>query len=113
MKKLTGRVTCAQGDRKIDENAVTTIELIDCSIACAASITLVSIQPKIKAFPFEFELEYDEKPILEKMGDYAIQIRIESNGKLKFVTDTRFLITNDYHDKLLDHIDMYIKAIDN
>lgn len=110
MKKLTGRVTCSKGnDHVINENAIVTVDLVDCSIPCAPSKTLASIDLKARSFPFDFELEYDEQPILAKMGGYySIQVRINTDGKLNYVTDTRFLLTDDMHYRLYDHIDMYV-----
>lgn len=113
MKKLTGRVSCSKPGHQIDENAKVTVNLIDCSIACAASTTLASVSPKVRTFPFDFELEYDEQPILANMGGYySIQVIIRGeDDKLHYVTDTRFLITDDMHDKLYDHIDMHVIPI--
>lgn len=109
MRKLTGSVKCSQDGLEIAENASVKVSLVDCSLMCAPSTTLATAHPKAKGFPFEFELDYDETPLLENLGgQYAIQVRIETDGKLNFITDTQFLITDEAHSKLLDHIDLHV-----
>jgi len=44
-----------------------------------------------REFPVKFELEYDPMAIQERLS-YAIQVRIETEGKLKFINDTRIAV---------------------
>jgi uncharacterized lipoprotein YbaY len=110
MRTLTGKISCSKAERKINENALVKVSLIDCSIACAPSKTLASFGVKgLTHFPVEFELHYDEKLVENNMaGYYAIQVRIETNEKLNYINDTRFLITNIERTQILDHIDMHV-----
>lgn len=119
MRKLTGRVVCKTRDgkdleRAINKDAKIQVRLIDCSRCGAPSIDLAGIDlTNVTTFPFTFEITYDETPITKFFGgNYAVSIRIETNGKLDFINDTRFEINDKQKNIILDHVDMHVIPID-
>lgn len=110
MRKLTGRVSCTREKSRINHSAIISVNIVDCSIAGAPSVNLAGVKLMgIDKFPFDFEIEYDDSPIVEKMsGHYEIQVRVETDGKLLYVNDTHFSIIDRQHHQIMDHVDMYV-----
>ena len=89
MRKITCNTT-----QDIPEGSIVTVQVSDTTRACAPAIPLgkKTIENQ-KKFPIEFEVEYDDSFLKNPTGfHYTISARIEQNGKLKFINDTRFII---------------------
>ena len=71
--------------------AVVTIRLVDVSRADAPSVLIAEqvIRTEGRQVPFEFALPYDASRILAS-NTYAVQVRIEGDGKLLFISDTMY-----------------------
>lgn len=89
---VTGKIT---GPGDLEEGLVVTVKLVDVSLADAAAKVLgeQTIRDP-KAFPIPFEIPYDPKAIGPGFS-YAIGVRIEKEGKLKFINDTRIPAINN------------------
>ena len=48
----------------------------------------------LKKFPIPFEVEYDPAAI-EKGHTYAVQVRIETKGRLDYINDTRIEVISN------------------
>lgn len=94
---LTGIVVYT-GTAKIKPNSIATIAIEDASIADVSAIVLAT--QKIEnptGFPIAFTLKYDPKKINLQNHFYGLRVRIENNGHLEFINDTRIgIITGDY-----------------
>lgn len=75
--------------------AVLTVQLVDASIADApADVIAKETQTLTTQVPIPFSLSYDPKKII-KLHSYAVQARIEVDGKLRFInTTSNPVITN-------------------
>ena len=114
MRKISGQITC-ESKKEIPNGAVATISVIDCGRMDAPSITLGKQEIKDpKSFPIQFEIEYDDSFLKAEgfHGRYTVQTRIETNGKLNFITDTSFSIVSDHATrKLADTIDFHVIVV--
>ena len=114
MRKISGNVT-SSGKQEIPKGAVAVISVVDCGRMDAPSITLGKVELKDpKQFPLHYELEYDDSFLRAQQfhGQYAIQARIETNGQLNFINDTRFNIVSDHQTKkVLDKLDFHVISV--
>jgi putative lipoprotein len=94
--QITGSVTYRERIA-LPPTAVVTVRLVDVSLADAASVLITEqvIVTDGRQVPFEFALAYDASRILPS-HTYAVQVRIENDGKLLFISDTMHrVITRD------------------
>lgn len=88
VRKVKGQITC-NTNQLIPEGSVLTTNVKDISLMDVPAIYLGTqkiLNPK--QFPINFEFEYDTS---KSVGlSYAIDARIELNGKLIFCNDTNF-----------------------
>lgn len=106
--KITGTVTYLQRIA-LPADAVIKVQLADVSRADASAIVLGEqvIQAGGKQVPYAFEIFYDPAQI-DPRYSYAVQARIQHNGKLMFINDTRYsVITHGAP----THVDMVLKAV--
>ena len=111
MKTLTGRITCSVEGKTINPNAKIEIQIRDVSIMDRASKLLHGIELTGKTeFPIDFKMEFDDTKIRENPHfDFALSVRIETDGKLDYITDTRFDVTKGRGSGVvLDHIDLFV-----
>ncbi|MDV6250527.1 YbaY family lipoprotein [Vibrio sp. EA2] len=95
MKTITG--TVAYRERiALPPNAVVTVSLEDVSLADAPSKVLAkqTFETEGKQVPFAFELNYDSNEIQAK-HTYSVRARIDVDGKLRFISDTRHAVITD------------------
>ncbi len=95
MKTITG--TVAYRERiALPPNAVVTVSLEDVSLADAPSKVLAkqTFETDGKQSPFAFELNYDSSEIQAK-HTYSVRARIDVDGKLRFISDTRQAVITD------------------
>lgn len=85
---LSGSVTYLDR-RAVPPGAVLSVELVDVSLADAASVRLSSRLYLIDHVPFAFQLHYDPSLIESRMS-YAIQAIISLNGKALYRSTTHF-----------------------
>lgn len=122
MKTLTGRVEIhtlphSKGTKesyKINPEAKIQIQIRDVSLMDAPSKLIASTElTGVTTFPFDFSLTYDETPLVGKPPNFfGLSIRIETNGRLDFITDTRFnVIGNDGN--LLQHMDLFVVPVEH
>jgi len=106
--RVTGTVTYLQRIA-LPPTAVIKVQLIDVSRADAPALVLGEqvIQASGKQVPFAFELSYDPAKI-EGNHTYAVQARIEDDGKLRFINDTRYAVITG---GAPTHVDMVLKAV--
>jgi len=88
LPRLMGQITCPDA-AKFEPKTVAKIVLADVSIADADAKVIAEIElSKLTTFPISFELPYDPKKIQPGLM-YAIQVRIETEGRLDYINDTR------------------------
>ncbi len=86
--KVTGTIE-HKGEAHFDGASLARVTLQDVSLADAPAKKLgEQVLTDLKAFPIAFEVTYDPA-LIEKGHTYAIQVRIESKGKLQYINDTR------------------------
>ena len=94
---LTGKVTYT-GPAKINPNSIATIAIEDASIADVSAIVLATQRIENPThFPIAFALKYDPKKINPHNHFYGLRVRIENNGQLAFINDTRIGIITGGH----------------
>ena len=93
---ITGKITCAAAT-EIPQGAKLTLSLVDVSRADAAAITLAKVElANLKTFPISYELLFDPAKLTNKVPNfYALSARIEKEGKLLFINDTRIEVLDD------------------
>src|SRR5262245_7823446 len=78
-----------KGAADIEADTIARITLQDVSVADAPAKKLAEQTIKsLRKFPIHFEVEYDPADI-RPGRTYAIQVRIESAGRLAYINDTR------------------------
>jgi putative lipoprotein len=112
MRKISGNITC-NTTQDIPEGCIVLVQVSDTTRACAPAIPLgKKTIENPKKFPIQFEVEYDDSFLSNPMGyDYSISARIEQNGQLKFINDTRFIIMDTETQKAKDSIDFFVIEI--
>lgn len=88
--RITGSV--AYRERiALPPSAVVKVQLVDVSRADAPAVVLGEqlIRAEGRQVPFAFEISYDPKRIDERFS-YAVQARIEVDGRLRFINDQRY-----------------------
>jgi putative lipoprotein len=90
--------------------ALIKVQLADVSRADAPADVLgeQAIQAAGKQVPFSFEIGYDPARI-DARHSYAIQARIEVDGKLRFVSDQHYAVITRGAPM---HVDMVLNAVD-
>ena len=93
---IKGKITCAAAT-EIPQGAKLTLSLVDVSRADAAAITLAKVElAELKTFPISYELPFDPAKLTHKVPNfYALSARIEKEGKLLFINDTRIEVLDD------------------
>lgn len=93
---IKGKITCA-ATTEIPQGAKLTLALQDVSRADAAAITLAKVElADLKTFPISYELPFDPAKLPHKVPNfYALSARIEKEGKLLFINDTRIEILDE------------------
>lgn len=89
--------------------AVVKIQLVDVSRADATAVTLgeqIFITGG-KQVPFYFKISYDPEKIRAN-HTYAVQVRIEEDGRLRFINDQRYAVIT--FDAPL-HVDMILRMV--
>lgn len=63
-----------------------------------------------KSFPLKFELVYDEGQFATNglRGCFALQVRIEHDCNLSYITDTNFSVVDASQTKFVDHISVHV-----
>ena len=89
-EKVTGTVTYRERI-VLAPTAVLKVQLVDVSRADAPAIVIGEqiIQSGGQQVPFAFEIGYEATKI-EANHSYAVQARIEDDGRLRFITDRRY-----------------------
>ena len=89
---MTGTVTYRERIA-LPPTAVIKVQLVDVSRADAPAIVLGEqiTQAAGKQVPFSFEIPFDPANI-EPQYSYAVQARIEQDGKLRFISDRHYAV---------------------
>jgi putative lipoprotein len=90
--RVTGTVTYRERIA-LPPTAVIKVQLVDVSRADAPAIVLGQqvIQSAGKQVPFSFEIPFDPARI-EASYSYAVQARIEVDGRLRFISDRHYAV---------------------
>jgi putative lipoprotein len=106
--RVTGTVNYLQRIA-LPPTAAIKVQLVDVSRADAPAIVLgeQTIQARGRQVPFAFEISYEPGRI-EANHTYAVQARIEDDGRLWFISDTRHAVITR---GALTHMDMVLKAV--
>ena len=98
MKVLRGSVTYRER-MALPPGATVRVQLLDVSLADAPSVTLAEtvITPEGQV-PVPYELSYDDAAI-EPGHSYAVAARIEAEGRLLFISMTRYAVLTDGSDE--------------
>jgi len=108
MGKIAGAISFDTKEA-IPDGAIAKIQLLDVSLADAPARKLAEvIIENPKKFPINFEIQYDSKAFSDPRGDYVINARIETNGQLNFITDTKFSVYNPNTKSALDSIEFNV-----
>lgn len=106
--RITGSV--AYRERiALPPSAVVKVQLVDVSRADAPAVVLGEqlIRAEGRQVPFAFEISYDPKRIEERFT-YAVQARIEVDGRLRFINDQRYpVLTRGAGDR----VDLLLRAV--
>src|SRR5262245_18691337 len=86
--KVSGTIEF-KGEARFEAGTVARVTLQDVSLADAPAKKLgEQLIKDLKKFPIPFAVEYDPA-VLAKGHTYAVQVRIETNGRLDYIKDTR------------------------
>lgn len=106
--RVTGTISYLQRIA-LPPEAVIKVQLVDVSRqdVPAIEISELTIYANGRQVPFEFEIDYRPAEI-EEGHIYALQARIEVNGRLRFVNDRRYAVLTGGAPA---HVDMVLKAV--
>ena len=106
--RVTGTVTYRERIA-LPPTAVIRVRLVDVSRADAPAIVLGEqiVEVRGKQIPFAFEIPYDPSRI-ESRHTYAVQARIEVDGRLWFVSDSHYAVITR---GAPTHVDLVLKAV--
>ena len=86
--KVSGTIEF-KGEARFEADTVARVTLQDVSLADAPAKKVgEQVIKGLKKFPIPFEVAYDPAAI-EKRHTYAVQVRIETKGRLDYINDTR------------------------
>lgn len=107
---VTGTVTYRERIA-LPPNAVIKVQLVDVSRADAPAIVLGEqvFQASGRQPPFAFQISYDSAKVVANYS-YAVQARIEVDGKLRFVSDQHYAVITR---GAPTHVDMVLKSVGN
>jgi uncharacterized lipoprotein YbaY len=112
MKKVSGQITVNGNRKPFKPETKATVQVIDCSLPGRPAITLgKQVLRNLKEFPLNFQVEYDESPIIKILrGQYALQISIETGETLVNVNvnDTRFSVVDYKTLQILENINAFV-----
>jgi putative lipoprotein len=105
--KVTGTVTYRERIA-LPPTAMIKVQLVDVSRADAPAIVLGEqiTQAAGKQVPFAFEIQFDPARI-EANYSYAVQARIEQDGKLRFISDRHYAVITR---GAPTHVDMVLRS---
>jgi putative lipoprotein len=108
MTKVTGTVTYRERIA-LPPTAVIKVQLVDVSRADAPAIVLGEqvTHAAGKQVPFAFEIPFDPARI-EANYSYAVQARIEQDGKLRFISDRHYAVITR---GAPTHVDIVLRSI--
>lgn len=106
--RVTGTVTYRERIA-LPPTAVIRVRLVDVSRADAPAIVLGEqiVEVRGKQIPFAFEIPYDPSRI-ESRHTYAVQARIEVDGRLWFVSDIHYAVITR---GAPTHVDLVLKSV--
>ena len=106
--RVTGTVTYLQRVA-LPPTAVVKVHLVDVSRADAPAVVLGEqiVLTGGKQVPFAFEIPYDPAKI-EANHTYAVQARIEEDGRLRFINDQHYAVITR---GAPTHVDMVLKPV--
>ncbi|OEF04964.1 YbaY family lipoprotein [Vibrio genomosp. F10] len=95
VESITGTVSYRERIA-LPENALVTVTLQDVSLADAPAVVIAKhrFETNGSQVPFNFDLAYDSNKIQQR-HTYSVSARIEVDGKLRFITDTRYAVITD------------------
>jgi putative lipoprotein len=108
MARVTGTVTYRERI-SLPPTAVIKVQLVDVSRADAPAVVLgEQVTPAAgKQMPFAFEIAFDPATIEANLS-YAVQARIEDDGRLRFVSDRHYAVITG---GAPTHVDMVLRAV--
>ena len=108
MAKVTGTVTYRERIA-LPPTAVIKVQLVDVSRADAPAIVLGEqfMHAAGKQVPFAFEIQFDPARI-EANYSYAVQARIEVDGKLRFISDRHYAVITG---GAPTHVDIVLRSV--
>ena len=106
--RVTGTITYRERVA-LSHNAVIKVQMVDVSRADAPASVLYEqvIRADGKQVPFAFAMNYDPGRI-ETNHTYAVQARIEDDGKLRFINDQRYAVITRGEPT---HVDLVLKSV--
>lgn len=113
-RTLTGTVTLQEGDvgKPFEAGTVAIISVVEVSLADARSVTLGSTKLLgLTGFPFNYSVNYTDQPVGGRpIIEVALQVRIETNGQLVYITDTRNLVYGRGED-FASNLNVVVRAV--
>jgi uncharacterized lipoprotein YbaY len=86
--KVSGTIEF-KGEARFEADTLARVTLQDVSLADAPAKKVgEQVLKDLKKFPIRFEVKYDPAAI-EKGHTYAVQVRIETKGRLEYINDTQ------------------------
>lgn len=106
--RITGTITYPERVA-LSPDALVKVQLVDVSRTDAPAVVLgEEVVPAAgRQVPIAFAIPYDPAKI-EPRNTYALQVRIEEGGKLRFISDQRYAVIT--HGAPM-HVDMVLKAV--
>ena len=93
-EKVSGTIEF-KGEARFDADTVARVTLQDVSLEDAPAKKIgEQVIKDLKKFPIPFEVAYDPA-VIEKKRIYAVQVRIETKGRLDFINDTRIEVISN------------------
>jgi len=108
MSTVTGTVTYRERIA-LPPTAVIKVQLVDVSRADAPAVVIGEqiTQAAGKQVPFSFEIPFDPARI-EASHTYAVQARIEQDGKLRFISDRHYAVITR---GAPTHVDIVLRSV--
>lgn len=113
-RTLTGTVTLQEGDvgKPFEADTVAIVSVVEVSLAGARSVTLGSTKLLgLTGFPFNYQVNYTDQPVGGRpIVEVALQVRIETNGQLIYITDTRNVVYGHGQD-FVPYLNVTVRAV--
>ena len=107
MRRLLGVISCSTR-KTIPEKSIVIIEVLEC-FKGSDPILLGQISiPEPKVFPVHFAVDFNDKPITDKLykGMFVVNAHINTNGKLTFLCEDSVNFVDAKEKLIFDNVNL-------